>query len=170
MLEEMGQAGEAHFWRWGHLIIVEYRGLTTVEELKYLAKIERGTIAKHGRFATLNVIRYATLAVPEDVRTYANEMATEFKSTSIAYAILVPGRSLGAATFRSVLAGISLVARSSVPQSTFKYPAEALDWLADQGGISVADVQPIAEALQGTVDCPMDWGALAVGGPRRAAP
>ncbi len=148
MLEALDEVGTASFFRWGSLLIAQYRDVTLADQITRWGELQRQQVAHTGRFGTLTFVTSASIRASDEVRGHARAMADEFKSTARANAVVVPERSLSAAAFRSILTGISLASRSTVPQSTFRDTREALAWLAEHGVLPNAEVDAAAAAIE----------------------
>lgn len=147
VLEALDEVGTASFFRWGSLLVAQYRDVTLIEQIRRWGELQRDQVSRSGTFGTLTFVTSASIRAGDDVRSHARAMADEFKSTARANAVVVPERSLSAAAFRSILTGISLASRSSVPQSTFRDTREALAWLAEHGVLPKAEVNEAAAAI-----------------------
>lgn len=152
VLEALDELGTASFSRWGSLLVARYRDVTQVDQIRRWGELQREQVAISGTFGTLTFVTSASIRASDDVRSQAREMADEFRSTAKANAVVVPERSLSAAAFRSILTGISLAARSPVPQSTFRTSGEALTWLAEHDVLPVEQVEAAARAIDGALD------------------
>jgi hypothetical protein len=117
---------------WRSLVVVAWRGITTLDRAQRLNALMAEVCAAHPAVGILLVIEpMATPPGPDTRPLFAAAMRQHgAKMKGVAYAVLTGGFS-GAAV-RSAITAISFVARAPYPTRTFSSVDDAATWLASR--------------------------------------
>jgi hypothetical protein len=134
------ESSDARFGTAGPLLIVVYRGTTSVAVLNELDKVQESMLQKHPRISTLTLISQASTAlkVDEGVRARSVELGKKYEAKVVGSAIVVTAKGLGAVMVRTFLSGFFLLSRAESPMKTFASVQEGLSWLQSLPGQDVA--------------------------------
>lgn len=124
----------------GPLVIVEYRGVTSVSALDELSQFQQSIAQKHGSISMLQFAQGETngAKVEDGVRKRGAEMLKAIEKTCKGNALVIRGSSLGAMMMRTLVSGINAVSRSVTATKCFSNTEEALRWLQTQPGHDAA--------------------------------
>ncbi|APR85992.1 Hypothetical protein A7982_11341 [Minicystis rosea] len=113
------------------LLIACFRGAMTSERLKHTQTAHRLLARKHPKgFAVVGIIgEEVPVAMPADVRALATAITKEFRPNYYALCEVVVGSGFRAATLRSIVSGIRMVARTTCPAQVFAETGPCARWL-----------------------------------------
>ena len=116
----------------GNLFICVFRDPSTLERLTHIRRaIERHAAHFGADTISISVLEpSAASSVPKEVRDETAALTRDFQS--IAAAIVIEGAGFRAATLRTILAGIYLLAKSPYPHKILDSVQNATRWLREQ--------------------------------------
>lgn len=137
---------------WRNIFIVSWRCNTTLDASNEVAEVCATFAAGHAEgIGLLTIIEDTAPPPPGKVRSRIAEFlgqADYIKASGVA----MEGSGFRAATVRSVVAGLSMLARQPFPHKVFRDAHEALSWLVPELAKCTSVVISVAEAEQSVVN------------------
>jgi hypothetical protein len=119
------------FASWRQAYILEFRDTPSIEALDASVLGKREVYAANPQgVVVFNLVPGDRPLPSAEVREYAERKQGEDLAGVLAHATVVTGNGFRAGTFRSMLAGLYLVSRSSFPRKVFSNVDEAAAWQA----------------------------------------
>jgi hypothetical protein len=113
-----------------------WRGVATMERLRRTLRESEGLARKFpDGYGTLAILGAAHVAMPPEVRAFAEQLSRNPPASLKAIAHVIEGSGFGAAATRSLAAGMMLLNRAGSPIKIFDRPEAAAIWLMPRLGI-----------------------------------
>ncbi len=122
--------GSMRFGVLGALLVAQYRGPPTLEDLKRSAVIEDELLERYEKVSMLTVVsNTGALRLPQEVRDYSVQLSARFAPRLRGSAVVVVSKGLGAAMARAFLSAFMLLSRADLPLRNCATLDDAVDWL-----------------------------------------
>jgi hypothetical protein len=140
----------------GCMIAVIWGRVVELGDIEALTEIQHEIVDRYGCCLVLSVIRAGLkMTVDEEVRKASETNLRKFEQFTRGSAMVVEADGMRASFFRSIMTGITLVTRSSVPQKIFNNIGDAVLWLVDRptvDGKMLDEINPLVTGAYAMAD------------------
>jgi hypothetical protein len=135
VIETIFEADDLRLGAVGPLVVMRYRGPTTIASLRQVDQLQEALLRTHPHIMSIALLHQMTepgVKMDEDARKFSVDLAAKFEKTNVASAMVLKATGLSAVLARTFLSAWVLVRRTEMNMKVVRTTEEGLTWLRSQ--------------------------------------
>jgi hypothetical protein len=155
VIETIYEAEDLRLGAVGPLVVMRYRGFTTLSSLQQVDALQETLLRTHPRIMSIALLEQTIqqgVKMDEDARKFSVDLAAKFEKTNVGSAMVLKATGLSAVLARTFLSAWVLTRRTEMTMKVLRTTEEGLTWLR-----SLPEPNPVRPVALSAQDIDAFW-------------